>query len=107
MIKVTLSFLSLVAAVILGFVACGIWDHLNPGYIDRTEAIAQANEIAQDDCLHYARGKIRSCGSVAIAQIDEKKDGWYINFRSSEIAGRNYMFVGRRGEYDSMGDDWF
>lgn len=74
-----------------------------PGYIDRAEAIALGLSDARDSCLDRPSTSRVDCLHLSLKTIYEEKDGWAMTFESVDERRTWTFWIGRRGEYDSMG----
>lgn len=74
-------------------------------YIDENEAIQIGLENARFHCTETRYTHPVDCHNFKLKEIHELKTGWWLIFLSSDARRTDEMWVGRRGEYDSMGGD--
>lgn len=90
--------------LLTGAVFAGTWDYFVP-YRSREEAIGDGLQSARRHCAEFAKGRKVRCNDVRMVGIEEEKDGWWMEFVSSDYAGTDRVFIGRQGEY-AAGGDW-
>lgn len=74
-----------------------------PGYIDRSAAAAMALEDVRIHCSQARYSHPVDCVNFSLKSVSESKDGWTIEFESADHRRTETNWIGRRGEYDSMG----
>lgn len=97
---------ALILAALFGYAICAISIHLDPGYLDREEAMAQGLDNARAHCEERGAKIKPDCSRVRLSEINEEKDGWWMRFAAPGLPGTDGVFIGRRGEYDAIGSDW-
>ncbi len=101
-----LSFI--VGGLVGGLIVAGIdafYHRFNPGYIDRNEAIEMGRYDAGYHCKETKYTHPVDCSHFTVKTIYEAKDGWTIEFQSADHRRTEGMWIGRRGEYDSVGGE--
>ena len=101
------AFLAFVIGCLLGgmsvALASAFLDWYAPGYIDRGEAVAMALEDVRIHCSETRYTHPVDCVNFSVKSVSEAKDGWAIEFESVDHRRTETNWIGRRGEYDSMG----
>ncbi len=82
-----------------------ILDKVNPGYIDESQAIAEALDATRKFCRETSFTHPVDCVHFRLKSITEVKDGWNISLQSIDMRRTDSMWIGRRGEYDSLGTE--
>jgi len=94
---------------LLGGLLVGIYDiiqaKVNPGYIDQKQAIAESMDATRKFCRETRYTHPVDCVHFTLKSINELKDGWNISLQSIDKRRTDSMWIGRRGEYDSLGTE--
>jgi hypothetical protein len=92
-----------IIGILVGRSAFAIRDWAYPGYIDRDEAFARGMENARIHCADSGKVSTNECRTIALSDIYKADDGWSLTFESRHRYHSEDLWIGRRGEYDSMG----
>ncbi len=91
---------------ILGAAVIAAWQYhaerVTP-YLDQRQALAYALEDVQDQCQQTPHRHAVDCQHYKLTTLYEGKEGW--TFELTSLDGRRVygLWIGRRGEYDSLG----
>ena len=92
-----------IIGVLVGMSAFAIHDWAYPGYIDRDEAVARGLDNARIHCANSGKVSTDECKTIALSDVYEADNGWSLTFESRHKYHIEDLWIGRRGEYDSMG----
>ena len=102
--KGCLSFLA--GGLIVGFMVF-IYDafqsRYDTKYLSKNEAIVMGLEDSQAKCEDAKYSPPFDCAHLRLVSIYEADDGWTMAFESSDKRHQSGAWIGRRGEYDSVG----
>lgn len=88
-----------------GYLFCAFENRYLTPYIGKAEAIQIGLENARAHCSDTRYTHPVDCRNFRLKEIHEQTSGWWFIFLSSDGRRTSGMWIGRRGEYDSMGGD--
>lgn len=96
-------FLTFALGAVTSFGVHAFLDRFDTYYLNRNEALTDALFNARYHCKEAIHPRPVDCRHFDLTREDEDASGWYFQFTSADGRRTDWMWIGRRGEYDAMG----